>query len=88
MSEDRKSVSASGIIPSVIISAIISLSIAAALFFMLGAKSPHIAYIDTGKLLVGFSAANDVEKQVKVEDDKWQVELKVLQDSLQTKNNV
>ena len=55
---------------------------------MLGAKSPHIAYIDTGKLLVGFSAANDVEKQVKVEDDKWQVELKVLQDSLQTKNNV
>jgi hypothetical protein len=50
---------------------------------MVGAKSPKIAYIDTGKLMVGFSEANKVEKVVKVEDDKWQAQLKVLQDSLQ-----
>jgi Skp family chaperone for outer membrane proteins len=81
MSEDRKS--SSGIIPSVIVSAIISLSIAAVLFFLVSAKSPHIAYIDTGKLMVGFSEANKVEKEVKIEDNKWQAELKVLQDSLE-----
>ncbi|MGA3050455.1 MAG: hypothetical protein ABSE00_00845 [Chitinispirillaceae bacterium] len=81
MSEQRKS--ASGIVPSIIVSTIISLAIAGALFFMVGAKSPKIAYIDTGKLMVGFSEANKVEKVVKVEDDKWQAQLKVLQDSLQ-----
>ena len=41
------------------------------------------ALIDTGKLIVGFSEADNVERAVKVEDDKWQVSLKVLQDSLQ-----
>ncbi|MGA3052459.1 MAG: OmpH family outer membrane protein [Chitinispirillaceae bacterium] len=81
MSDQRKS--ASGIVPSIIVSAIISLAIAGALFFIVGAKAPKIAYIDTGKLLVGFSAANEVEKEVKVEDDKWQAELKILQNSLQ-----
>ena len=66
----------------VIISAVISLVIAGTLFFALGSKSAKIAYIDTGKLLVGFSEADNVERAVKVEDDKWQVELKILQDSL------
>jgi Skp family chaperone for outer membrane proteins len=43
---------------------------------------PRIAYLDTAKLLVGFSEAAKVDREVKVEDDKWQVEEKVLQDSL------
>ncbi len=81
MSPERKSVSS--IVPSLIISALISLTIAGTFFFLSGLSSPHIAYIDTGKLIVGFSEADNVERAVKVEDDKWQVSLKVLQDSLQ-----
>jgi hypothetical protein len=69
--------------PSIIISVIISLSIAASLYLLLWARTAKIAYIDTGRLIVGFSAANDVEKEVKIEDDKWQGQLKILQDSLQ-----
>jgi hypothetical protein len=46
--------------------------------------TPHIAYVDTGKLMVGFSKANNVDKEVKVEDDAWHAQLKVLADSLNT----
>jgi len=88
MSEDQKSAIESGIVPSIIVSAIISLSIAAALFFLLGAKFPKIAYVDTGKLMVGFSEANNVDKEVKVEDDAWHAQLKVLADSLNAGNNI
>jgi Skp family chaperone for outer membrane proteins len=43
----------------------------------------RIAYVNTGKLMVGFSEANKVEREIKAEDDKWQAQLKILQDSLQ-----
>jgi len=81
MSPERKS--GSSILPSIIVSAIISFLIAGTFFFLSGLSCPKIAYIDTGKLLVGFSEADNVERAVKVEDDKWQVSLKALQDSLQ-----
>lgn len=45
--------------------------------------TPRIAYVDSNKLLVGFSEANKVEKELKVENDKWQIQLKQLQDSLE-----
>jgi outer membrane protein len=45
--------------------------------------TPKIAYVNTGKLLIGFSEANKVEKEIKGEDEKWQAQLKILQDSLQ-----
>jgi outer membrane protein len=48
---------------------------------------PKIGYVDTGKLLVGFSEANKVEREIKAEDDKWQAQLKMLQDSLQATIN-
>jgi Skp family chaperone for outer membrane proteins len=54
------------------------------LFFM-----PRIAYVNTGKLMIGFSESAKVEKEIKVEDDQWQGQLKQLQDSLQgTINNM
>jgi outer membrane protein len=45
--------------------------------------TPRIAYVNTGKLMIGFSESNKVEKELKAEDDKWQAQLKQLQDSLQ-----
>ncbi len=50
--------------------------------------TPKIAYVNTGKLMIGFSEANKVEKEIKAEDDKWQVQLKTLQDSLQAAINM
>lgn len=45
--------------------------------------TPRIAYVNTGKLLVGFAETNNVEKEIKTEDDKWQAQYKLLQDSLE-----
>jgi Skp family chaperone for outer membrane proteins len=45
--------------------------------------SPKIAYVNTGTLLVGFSEASKIEHELKVDNDKWQGQLKLLQDSLQ-----
>lgn len=41
-----------------------------------------IAYIDTGKLMVGFNDANRVNRELKGIDDEWKKKLKVMQDSL------
>lgn len=41
------------------------------------------AYVDTGRLMVGFSDANAVEKELKVENDKLQIQNKMREDSLQ-----
>lgn len=43
---------------------------------------PKIAYVDTQKLMLGFSEATKVEKVLKNENDKWQKELQILKDSL------
>ncbi len=40
--------------------------------------TPRIAYVDTGKLMVGFSEANNVDKEVKLEDDAWHAQLRSL----------
>lgn len=45
--------------------------------------TPRIAYVNTGKLLVGFAETNNIEKEIKVEEDKWQAQYKLLQDSLE-----
>lgn len=45
--------------------------------------TPKIAYVNTGKLLVGFSEAAKIEHELKAEDDKWQAQYKALSDSLQ-----
>ena len=41
-----------------------------------------IVYVDTSRLMVGFSEANKVEKELKAEDEKWREQLKILQDSV------
>jgi outer membrane protein len=45
--------------------------------------APKIAYVDTARLMVGFSDAAKVEKELKAEDAKWREQLKVLEDSTQ-----
>lgn len=49
--------------------------------------TPKIAYVNTGKLMVGFSQASKIESDLKTEDEKWQKQYKVLQDSLQSDMN-
>jgi Skp family chaperone for outer membrane proteins len=43
-----------------------------------------MAYVDTARLMVGFSEAAQVQRELKAEDDKWQTQLKVIQDSVQS----
>jgi len=57
----------------------ISATLAITYFFL----TPKIAYVNTGKLIIGFSEANKIEKEVKAEDDKWQAQYKSFGDSLQ-----
>ena len=45
--------------------------------------TPKIAYVDTSKLMVGFSEAAEVERELNAEDKKWREQLKELEDSLQ-----
>jgi Skp family chaperone for outer membrane proteins len=45
--------------------------------------APKVAYINTGKLMVGFSESAKIEKELKAEDDRWQAQYKALSDSLQ-----
>ena len=43
-----------------------------------------IAYIDSGKLLISFSESAKIQNELKAEEEKWQKDLKILQDSLKT----
>jgi Skp family chaperone for outer membrane proteins len=45
--------------------------------------TPRIAFVNTAKLMVGFSEAAKAEKDIKTEEDKWQGQYKLLQDSVQ-----
>lgn len=44
---------------------------------------PRVAYVDTARLMVSFSEAAKVERELKAEDEKWRANLKVLEDSVQ-----
>ena len=44
--------------------------------------NPKIAYVNTSKIMIGFTDASKVEKELKAEDVKLQSELKILQDTL------
>jgi len=63
----------------VILSLLLSGGAAVKSFFFI----PHIAYVNTNKLLVGFSEAAKVDHEIKAEEDKIQAQLKLLQDTLQ-----
>jgi outer membrane protein len=71
------------IIFALALSFLLSISAVVKSFFF----TPRIAYVSTGKLMIGFSEASKVENELKVEGDKWQAQLKSLQDSLQTTIN-
>lgn len=49
--------------------------------------NPKIAYVNSGKLLIGFSEASKVERELKTEEDNWQKQMKSLEDSLQIAMN-
>lgn len=42
----------------------------------------RIAFVDTGRLMTGFTEAHKVNKDIKSDDDKWRASLKVMEDSL------
>ena len=75
------SVSAKLIVASLFASALIAAVIASAAWFL--KPSPRIAYVDTAKLMVGFSEASRVQNELKAKDEKWRKQLAVLQDSVQ-----
>ena len=64
-----------------IVSAVIAAAIAWTAWFL--KSSPRIAYVDTAKLMVGFSEASRVQNELQAEDEKWRKQLGVLQDSVQ-----
>ncbi len=64
---------------SVTLAALISILITNTLI-----KPSKLAYVDTAKLMVGFSEANKIEKELKSEDEKWQKQYKELGDTLQS----
>ena len=54
-----------------IIAIIIVVNVFLICFISFGGSYPHIAYVDTGKLMVGFSDANNVDKQVNPSSTKF-----------------
>ena len=42
--------------------------------------TPKIAYVDTSKLMVGFSEAAEGERRLNAEDKKWRGQVKELED--------
>ena len=59
-----------------------SLLILGVFFLVFHSGAPKVAYVSTGKLMIGFSEANVIDKELKVEDDAWRAQLKSLEDSL------
>jgi outer membrane protein len=53
-------------------------------FVWLIKREPKIAYVDTSKLLVGFSSSAKVAEEMKAEEDIFQKKLKMIQDSIKS----
>lgn len=49
-----------------------------------GGAEKRIAFVDTNRLMTGFSEAHKANKDIKVEDDKWRGNVKVMEDSLKS----
>jgi len=63
----------------------VSVIIAVAISFVISRyvfPAPRIAYVDTGKLMVGFNEANKVKKELQEVEKEWQSKIKILNDSL------
>lgn len=70
-----------------IVIAVLALAVALAalvLQFQKGGVEKRIAFVDTGRLLTGFKEAHKLDKEIKADDDKWKVNLKVMEDSLKS----
>jgi outer membrane protein len=49
-----------------------------------GSVEKRIAFVDSGRLMTGFKEAHKVNGEIKADDDKWKVNLKVMEDSLKS----
>ena len=45
--------------------------------------APRLAYVETGRLMVGFKDAAQIDKEIVAENEKWQAQAKILRDSVQ-----
>lgn len=69
------------IITTIIVAVLVSV-LSVFIINKIGNGNTKIAYVDSSKLMVGFSEASRVNNELKAEDDKWKKELKVMEDSL------
>ena len=81
MSESKTNTRGGTLGVHVVAPALIAAAIAWSAWFL--KPSPRIAYVDTAKLMVGFSEASRVQNELQAEDEKWRKQLGVLQDSVQ-----
>ena len=57
---------------------------ALALGFKKGGVEQRLAFVDTNRLMTSFSEAHKANAEIKVEDEKWKANLKVMEDSLKS----
>jgi Skp family chaperone for outer membrane proteins len=62
-----------GILISIIVSLVLAIIVSITVSYLF---TPRIAYVETGRLMVGFSEAAQVEKEIKAEQEKYQMQLK------------
>jgi outer membrane protein len=51
---------------------------------MKGGVEKRLAFVDTNRLMTAFSEAHKANNEIKGEDEKWKVNLKVMEDSLKS----
>jgi outer membrane protein len=49
-----------------------------------GSLENRIAFVDTNRMMTGFSEAHKANNEIKLQDEKWKVNLKILDDSLKS----
>jgi len=63
---------------TILIAVVLSLTFGRILF-----GGPRVGYVENSKLMIGFSEASRADKEIRKHDEKWQEQLKVVQDSVQ-----
>lgn len=49
-----------------------------------GSLEKRMAFVDTNRMMTGFSEAHKANNDIKLQDEKWKVNLKILDDSLKS----
>lgn len=64
--------------------ALIAALAALALPYFKGSADSRIAFVDTNRLMTAFTEAHKANQEIKVEDEKWKGNVKVMEDSLKS----